>query len=330
MQRLINRDILKRILLERKGRFVPIQSHEGYLTDEDCREMQVGNLEVHRILPDEEPRQALYHFNMFFISSPKTWLSFCRMREAKDFMLSTFYQEAPIPRALKLGDPTSIFSFQNSQSTKLFLEKEMEMYMTSGASICYRYSLASTLHSIRFFNRQNYLLRLNGKCVAVNFSCVWERNPDYEVLDDRFDATLWHNVAAELAAEHKIPQEKNIVWRDFQFQHLYNLAHRLMEMNCKSKTLYVGALYFKPELRDLGLSVALVKAISNHYSNSNTLLLCQSNFRGFDKFIEKDGRNPVVAEFARYDDEELVLDQAEGKAFSILSKLDGIKFYTDQ
>lgn len=61
-----------------------------------------------------------------------------RMREAKDFMLNTFYQEAPIPQALKLGDPTSGFSFQNNQLTKAFLEKEMKMYMASGASVVYR------------------------------------------------------------------------------------------------------------------------------------------------------------------------------------------------
>jgi hypothetical protein len=60
------------------------------------------------------------------------------MREAKDFMLNTFYQEAPIPRALKLGDPSSAFSFQNNDLTSAFLEKEMKMYMASGASVIYK------------------------------------------------------------------------------------------------------------------------------------------------------------------------------------------------
>jgi hypothetical protein len=103
-----------------------------------------------------------------------------------------------------------------------------------------------------------------------------------------------------------------------------------MEKSGKPKTLYVGALLFNPALRDLGLSVALVKALSSHYRNSDSILLCQSNFRGFDKFILQQGNDPQVAEYVRYDEEELVLDEKEGRAFSMLSKLDGIKFFTDQ
>ena len=63
--------------------------------------------------------------------------------------------------------------------------------------------------------------------------------------------------------------------------------------------------------------------------------MTQSNFRGFDRFVEKYFLNPQIVEFIKYDDEDLVLpENAENadnteKCFKVLSKLDGIRFYAD-
>lgn len=117
------------------------------------------------------------------------------------------------------------------------------------------------------------------------------------------------------------------VWRDFQFQHLYNLAQRLMlETGCR-QTVYLGALYFDPSLRNFGLSDRLIEAVIQVCLNSNTLAMTQSNFRGFDQFVENSFRKAKFVEALKYGDENLVLDGE--KCFGLLSKLDGIRFYVD-
>ena len=68
---------------------------------------------------------------------------FNRISEAKDYFLRTFYKEAPIPRALKLGSPDSALSFENNSETFKFLDREMDLYLRSGASLIFRCDLFS-------------------------------------------------------------------------------------------------------------------------------------------------------------------------------------------
>lgn len=134
---------------------------------------------------------------------------------------------------------------------------------------------------------------------------------------------LWPNVKVETFTFRCLK-----VWRDLQFQHLHNLSQRLMRASGRGRTLYAGALYFDPSVRDIGLSDLLLGTVSNICSASNSILMTQSNFRGFDRFVENNFKNPQIVEFMKYDDEELVLPEV-GKCFKLLSKLDGIRFYAD-
>ena len=102
-----------------------------------------------------------------------------------------------------------------------------------------------------------------------------------------------------------------------------------MRASGRGRTLYAGALYFDPSVRDIGLSDLLLGSVANICSASNSILMTQSNFRGFDRFVENNYKNPQIVEFMKYDDEELVLPEVEGKCFKLLSKLDGIRFYAD-
>lgn len=117
------------------------------------------------------------------------------------------------------------------------------------------------------------------------------------------------------------------VWRDLQFQHIYNLAQRLMLTTGCQQTVYLGALYFDPSLRNFGLSDQLINAVVQVCLNSNTLAMTQSNFRSFDQFVEKSFRKACFVESLKYEDENLVLDGE--KCFKLLTKLDGIRFYAD-
>ncbi len=101
-----------------------------------------------------------------------------------------------------------------------------------------------------------------------------------------------------------------------------------MRTSGRGRTLYAGALYFDPSVRDIGLSDLLLSTVSNICSASNSILMTQSNFRGFDRFVENNFKNPQIVEFMKYDDEKLLLPEV-GKCFKLLSKLDGIRFYAD-
>ena len=105
-----------------------------------------------------------------------------------------------------------------------------------------------------------------------------------------------------------------------------------MKKSDRTRAFYAGALYFEPTVRDSGLSGLLLGSVAQFCSTSNAILMTQSNFRGFDRFVEKYFLNPQIVEFIKYDDEDLVLpENAENteKCFKVLSKLDGIRFYAD-
>jgi hypothetical protein len=79
---------------------------------------------------------------------------FNRISEAKDYFLRTFYKEAPIPRALKLGSPDSALSFENNSETFKFLDREMDLYLRSGASLIFRCDLFLTDKHFKTFIRK--------------------------------------------------------------------------------------------------------------------------------------------------------------------------------
>jgi hypothetical protein len=102
-----------------------------------------------------------------------------------------------------------------------------------------------------------------------------------------------------------------------------------MRKSQRDRAFYAGALYFEPAFRESGLSGVLLGSVAQFCSTSNTVLMTQSNFRGFDRFVEKCFLNPKIVEFIKYDEEELLLPENTEKCFKVLTKLDGIRFYTD-
>ena len=77
------------------------------------------------------------------------------MCNIKGYMFKTFYKEAPIPIVLKLD--------RNCQETKRFLQKELDLFVNSGVS--YKFCDSSS-----------------GNIVGIGFSCVWNRDPRYEII----------------------------------------------------------------------------------------------------------------------------------------------------
>ena len=57
-------------------------------------------------------------------------------------------------------------------------------------------------------------------------SCIWKNTSNdvkykdvncYDVVDKAYDVSAWHNVAAEMAAEHPNPLERHLVNSQFNF-----------------------------------------------------------------------------------------------------------------
>lgn len=95
----------------------------------------------------------------------------------------------------------------------------------------------------------------------------------------------------------------------------------------RTRTCYLGALYIDKEFRNLRLSDTIIRAVVQTCSKSNTLPLIQSNFRGFDRFVERNLENGRIVETMKYEEETLVVDGE--KRFEMLKRLDGMRFYAD-
>lgn len=213
----------------------------------------------------------------------------------KAFMRASFYREAPVPVALKFSDP--------SAEVAKFIEAEMDMYLNSGACIV-------------------LVKEDTNDVVGAGMSAVWKRDPDYEIVGA--DALSWHNVAAELAAEQN-DKDPRLVWRDLQFQHLYDLSQREMKSSGRDRTLWASCLSYHSSIRDAGVSDFMLKNFWHKCLQQGMVIGTQSNFRGFDKFVEKHLKNARIADEVKYADEKL---HFEGKqVFKALEHIDGIRFY---
>ena len=117
------------------------------------------------------------------------------------------------------------------------------------------------------------------------------------------------------------------VWRDFQFQHLYNLAQQLMLKTGRDSTFYVGAVYLDSSLRNFGISEQVMDAMVRSRLTVDAVVMTQSNFRAADKLVERCFKKAQIVDSLKYDDETLILDSE--KCFQLLKRLDGIRFYAD-
>ncbi len=126
------------------------------------------------------------------------------------------------------------------------VDKELDLYVNSGVSTVFR-------------NAET------GAIVGGQLFCSWSKNDDYEVIEDASMAS-WHNLAAEVAMEisPERPQVRNLpgfltsvcsqetlqaIWRDFQYQHLYNLAQKRIRDTGATFCAYIRLGYLSAEAR---------------------------------------------------------------------------------
>ena len=219
-------------------------------------------------------------------------------REAKEYMRRVFYKEAPIPMALGLAE--------GPKQVQDFLEEEMDTHLDSGGCLQFREEEGGK------------------RLLGVGFFCLWAKREEYVVLEG--DATSWHNAAAVLAKEREAQIDPRVTWRDLQYQHIYNLSQRVLRRYPKKKGMvWAAMLSFVKEARERGLSEHLMSSSIHMSDESEVILGAQSNFPGFDKFVFKQFRNPLLVDQAKYAHEELEVDGV--KVLQSLAHLDGMKFF---
>ncbi len=187
------------------------------------------------------------------------------------------------------------------------LEKEMNMYINSGVSLK--------------FQRQD-------EWVGVAFIVDWPRDDNYQVID--VSAKEWHNTSAQIAQEIQ-PDCPQIIWRDYQFQQLYNLSQKYMKKWDRSHLIWFGCWSLAESIRGIGTSDAVIRDLMPRFRSAGYkdkyLWGAQSNFRAFDWFLETHfGDDLQLIDRVGYDEEELCVDNGE-KLFNKIKQLDGIHFY---
>jgi len=221
----------------------------------------------------------------------------------KDFWLHTgnFFGEAPIPKALGLAKP-------QCEHTSEFLNKELDLYLQSNSSIA---------------------CSVDGKIVGAILNAVWKRNDDYEVINA--DIKTWHNAAAEIVYKNTIPGIGHLIWRDYQYQHIYNSIQMALRNSNKTLGFYAGMGTVLPAYRGGGYSQKLLFLMYMDWALSEKCILCtlttlpaHQNFKELMMFFDVNAEH--VVDEVKYSEQNLVLDGK--KVFSEYANLGCLGFHT--
>ena len=229
-------------------------------------------------------------------------------QKAKEYMLTSFYQEAPIPIALGLNERLS----KGCKETSKYIDEEMDAHLDSGVSIV-------VVHNTDTPKPQ--------KIVACGYSKIWERNEKY-VIDQATDVETWHNLAALKASQNKDSTAGILEWRSLQTLHIYNLGQKLLSLSTKRYALYFAMLHIHPSARSCGISSqSILSTMLKEFDIDECLVYAQSNFPGFDKVIYNLFPSPIIVDKVLYKDEKLMID--DKRCFEKIDNLNGLTFFAE-
>ena len=222
--------------------------------------------------------------------------------KARLSMLKHFYQEAPIPLALRLNDRIN----QGCEQTLKYLDNEMDIYLDSGVSII--------------------TCDKSNEVVGCGMNRIWERNPNYDI-DFLTDVKSWHNLAANNVA-NKDRISAVLDWRNQQLLHIYNLGQKLLHSSSKRYAFYLGMAYITQSARNDGItSVIMIRNLIKNLDLNDCLLFFQSNFLSWDKSVYQIFPNAQIVDQVLYEDEELIVNGE--RYFEKIKHLHGLKFFAE-
>ena len=224
--------------------------------------------------------------------------------EIKDTMISTFYREAPVPTALNLGTKCC-------RKTYEFVQNEIGSALKSGSSIV-------------------YTKPKDNKIIGIFLNLIWQRNDEYEVIGA--SAKSWHNAAAEVIARDPKNNDNHLIWRNYQFQHIYDMGQNLLRQVPEKKyALYLSTGYINPEFRRSGSSsvfeITRLKDYHLHWNLTDCVIYFMTTFSKMDERIKKHYSNYKQFDYVGYDEQELILDGH--RCFEKFRNLGGITYYVD-
>ncbi len=201
-------------------------------------------------------------------------------KDVAEYMKEKFYNAAAIPASLGLN------RHRECDVTRRMVDREVNLFVNSGISCAVREG--------------------GGVLAGGAFFAHFPRNKDYEVIRGVSMAD-WHNTAAEIVAEEG-GQFPAVAWREFQYEHVYNLCQERMSAVGADFAVYYAIIYFDPGVRAGGLRHAVSKAVEEAVlaQNGTPLVLC--TFDALTDACLKTFAKPVVLDRVAYSDQKLVLN----------------------
>ncbi len=213
---------------------------------------------------------------------------------AREYMLENFFKEAVVPKALMLSGADDV------------VRKEFDMYLGSGSSIVAR-------------------AEGSDEILGCYLTVCWPVDKDYDVVKG-VSVDQWLRAAARVAMAQS-SRRPEPVWRDLQYQCIYNVGQERAATHDCGFVMYYGMGHVQPEIRATGVvesySIMLGKAAIEEYgmplSCPTVNALRQRSLAG--------GRHMVEAGHIEYRD--IGLKDARGRpVFRKAFKLGGISLHS--
>ena len=131
-----------------------------------------------------------------------------------------------------------------------------------------------------FLNSVNFSMNLidfkTNEIKGIAFSVPWKKEDDYDIVNAK--AKEWHDCAADIANEFS-EDKRHLIWRDLQFQHIYDLGQQVLSNSKKPFVVYLAMLYFDKEVRSSQISYKVMSS----YRNSEECKDCSFLVQGIEK-----------------------------------------------
>ena len=267
-------EMLRKLLATRLDCFVPLETHSILCPRNQLRLRDNSEIKIKAPLIKNEDREVVF-----------------------DYMVPTFYSQAPIPKTLQLS--------RNCSLTRKYLREELDMFLNGGIS----FSLLDSKSNI-----------LKG----VALLAPWKRDEGYDIID--CSTKDWHNAAAEIAHE-KSESVRHLIWRNLQFQHIYNLGQQVLTTSRKPFVIYIAIYYLDKDMRSADISLRTLTDYFQAEECRNCSLIVQINIKATEKIAYQVMRNPILIDEVNYADEKLILNENEGRAFKAIDHLGSLRFF---
>ena len=133
-------------------------------------------------------------------------------------------------------------------------------------------------------------------------------------------------ISNSLLLQFLTSKHKHLVWRNYQFQHIYDAGQKLLQQAPEKKyALYLSTGYIYPEYRRLQVSSLYDYHV--HFDLTDCVIYYATTFSSMNKRIQKLFPAYQPFDHVSYSEQQLVIDGR--RCFQAFEHLGGITFYVD-